>query len=416
MTTATALPLYAADGITIVGHLVDGVVTPIQQAILPAPEGDELDDLVDECCHTIENMFGSYKRLHPDLQLSDGQHSLILTDGTNKLGLTHFGHAGVRSWIVKGSLRSSDELTPVLNAFMSDMVKKVRLRKVEPDWKFDNDALIIISSRFGLQAPRTFAELAAKREADRVARERRNVEQAEADRVAREKYLASPEGQADRRRDTDKTFRQEIVETVLTAIVGEFTPIHLAKDSTEAESNAANVALLEWKADYRRVEPTITAVVEATKWSADAIIGIWKELDREYMELLEVVEDHPKALAKLPALEDFCMKALVDKANESVTTQPAQLTSSSIPPVIDGVERTLMTRQQWIDETRTNGDAWFRDGNRIVVRLDDGRNVVIDDIPDALWDEYEKQCELHEETQKMLAVGVKSYESGSHAA
>jgi rubrerythrin len=402
--TTTTIPLYAADGVTIVGNLVDGVYTPIQQALPPAPEGDALDDLLDECCHTIEGFFGSYKRLHPDLQLNEGQHSLILTDGTNKLGLTHFGHEGVRSWIVRGTLRNVNELTPVLNAFMSDMTRKVRLRKISPDWRLDNDGLIILSSCFGLQAPRTFAELAAKREADRAARERRNAERAEADRQRREQYLASPEGQAAARRDADRQLRLGIVETVLKAIVGEFEPIHLSKDSTEAESNAANVALLDWRAENRRVEPTIAAVAKATKWSAEAIITIWKELDREYLELVEVLEGIPQALDRLPTLEDFCMQALVKKANESISvdTKPVPWTPSSAPPVIEGVERTLMTRQQWYDETRANGDAWFRDGVRVVTRLDDKHDFVIDVVPDALWDAYESQCRLHEDTQKML--------------
>jgi len=98
------------------------------------------------------------------------------------------------------------------------------------------------------------------------------------------------------------------------------------------------------------------------------------------------------------------MQALVKKANESISvdTKPVPWTPSSAPPVIEGVERTLMTRQQWYDETRANGDAWFRDGVRVVTRLDDKHDFVIDVVPDALWDAYESQCRLHEDTQKML--------------
>jgi hypothetical protein len=384
----------------LLGTQTDGVLTELP----PVPTGDELDELLDACCHTIENMFGSYKRLHSDLQLSDGQHSLILTDGRNKLDMA-FGHDGVRSWITRGTLRSVNDLTPVLNSFLSDMTKKVRLRKVQPDWKFDNASLIIISSRFGLQAPRTFAELAAKREADDTDRERRRIERAETDRVAREKYLASPEGREATRRSIDEELRRGIVETVLTAIVGEFDSIHLSKEATDAELNAARGRLLDWKAEHRRVEPKITEVVKATKWTAQAIIDIWREQERGYADLLDTVEDNPKALARLPEAEDYCMKALVDKANESITddTQPVPWTPSEIPPVIDGVNRTLMTRQQWYDESRTNEDKWFRLDNRIVTYLDDNRNFVIDDVPETLWEAYDIQCRVHDAHQSMLA-------------
>jgi hypothetical protein len=379
------------------GWKTDGVF----KALPPAPTGDSLDEILDECCRTIENLFGAFKRLHGELQLSDGQHSLILTDGVTGIGLSR-GHEGVRSWITSGSLRSSDELSPVLNAFMSDMAKKVRLRKVEPDWKFDNDALIILGSRFGLQTPRTFAELAAKRQADAIAREQRKADEAEVARVTREEYLTSPEGKAETRRNADQQLRREILEEVLTAIVGEFDPIHLGKDSTDAEVNAARAKLLGWKQDISRLESTLTSVINTTKWSAEAIITIWREADQQYTELVEQFDDDPRILNRLPPLEDFCMRDLVKKANE-VTPEPVQLTPSSIPPVIDGVERTLMSRQQWLDETRTNGDAWFLDDVRTVVRMDDGQTFVIDKVPETLWDEYEAQCRVHEDFQRLAA-------------
>lgn len=164
--------------------------------VAPAPEGDALIDLIDDVCLTVENFFGSMRvagktRLHSDLRVSDGQHSTVLTDGLHRWGGSA-GHGGVRSWIVEGTLRSTDELTPALNAFLAMMTRRQRMRRVEADWTFDSWGVSWVGSKFGLPAPPSLEEI-AKRDAERVAeyegRRQRNAEDArkmKAERVTQE--------------------------------------------------------------------------------------------------------------------------------------------------------------------------------------------------------------------------------------
>ena len=136
--------------------------------VAPAPEGDALIDLIDDVCLTVENFFGSMRvagktRLHSDLRVSDGQHSTVLTDGLHRWGGSA-GHGGVRQWIVEGTLRSTDELTPALNAFLAMMTRRQRMRRVEADWTFDSWGVSWVGSKFGLPAPLSLDEI-GKRDA-----------------------------------------------------------------------------------------------------------------------------------------------------------------------------------------------------------------------------------------------------------
>lgn len=194
---------YDTDEKTLLGWWSDGVFVPLP----PAPEGTALIALVDEVCSTIENYFGKFfetgklvNRIHSDLRQVEGQHSELLMDGMQRWGVQHPDTKGVRSWIIAGSLRSHDELAPVLNEFVSDMQFKQRNRLIRADWVLDADGLAIIGAKFGLPEPPTREQRAAKaaenqaqhesqRKAANEERNRQDEWEAEAELKARKKKL-----------------------------------------------------------------------------------------------------------------------------------------------------------------------------------------------------------------------------------
>jgi hypothetical protein len=188
--------VYSQDKTIVRGYLTDGKFVQVA----PAPTGMELVRLIDECCLMIENFFGSMNpcRLHDSLRRTgiDG-HSTILTDGKYhygspvgwdyKCGTTK--HGGVRSWIEKGTLRSSDELSPVLNKFADNKKLLHRMHLIPKDWALNSDGLIEIGESFGLPSlpseeerhAEWEAERAAERERQRLADERENATAAESE-------------------------------------------------------------------------------------------------------------------------------------------------------------------------------------------------------------------------------------------
>lgn len=248
-------PLWNEDKTKIVGYYP------------PPPEGEALDMLVDECCIAIENLFTAFTtpsgqpRLHSDLRRSQGQHSKLLVDGLRywqDLGDRNItGHNGVRSWIVAGTLRSQDEVMSVMNAFHKDMMAKLRMRKVEPDWVLDNDAMIVLGSRFGLDAPKTFAELIAKRAADKAEQERKRAEAIERRRL----YELTPEYAEEQRlakinqaKYEAARWKDKLLDNVLD-VLEPYTPIKVPGQPTNEERLDASIVRERRKYIKRALRP-----------------------------------------------------------------------------------------------------------------------------------------------------------------
>jgi hypothetical protein len=385
-------PVYAEDKVTLLGYLNDGKFEPIQ-ATQPAPTGDELDELLDACCTTIENAFKAYGRLHPDLWMDDGQHSLVLTDGRNRLDMGR-GHRGVRSWIVEGTLRSADELTPVLNRFLDEQKRLVRLRKVTPEWKFDNDALIVISSRFGLQAPKSFAELKAKREAERLERDRIERQRREQEQAAREAFKQSQGGKEQARaqaiRDLKEDTIRAAVDALATRIESDPMPSNMSELSGEEQDTLTRRArgyALDNAKEYRRIERLIRPVVEASNLSADAIVSIYNKAVQDWIELEETID--PKYLPPLEkTIGNYFRKAIMKDQEPSGKLEP-----SRIPPLLDGVERTLFdSTQKTIDFLAQRSIV----GVHLFVRMQDHETFVVDVMPESLVEQYVEHVAAYE--------------------
>lgn len=373
------------------GELVDGVFVPLQAA----PTGDDLDLLLDECCVIVENTFKAFGKLDTELKMDDGQHSLVLSDGETRIGIRR-GHRGVRSWIVEGTLRSGNQLTPILNAFLSDMKTKVRLRKMSPDWKFDSDCLIVIGSRFGLDAPRTLAELQAKRAAERLERDRQQQEREAQRQAEQQAFKASEAGRQQTQRMAVKYFKEDTIRAVVDALVE-----HVASDGTkitpemteEERTTAirrANGDALEHLKECRRVEKVIRPIVESSPLSADAIVRIYNEAEDDWIEAEEWGTTVP--------LEDYINRRFarfVAAANQPATWGPVM-----IPPLMDGVERHLFESMKKYGEFFEHADL---DKKSFVARVDFGGNVVVDVVPEELEDTYNKFCATYEAREHVNA-------------
>jgi hypothetical protein len=266
-------------------------VRPITRAVAPAPTGDDLDVLLDECCVVIENMFRAFKtptggrRLHSDLTQDAGQHSMLLTDGMSRWD-TRQGHAGVRSWISEGTLRSKNELTVVLNAFYTDMTRKVRLRKISPDWQLDNDALIVLSSRFGLPAPKTFEELTVKQTADQAEREHQRQQQRAADAERERVYMASPEYAEKKRQDDLRRSKKELVEDTLLLMVP-YVTFKDKENRTKEELLEADIA----HDDRKHLKRYVEYIIEHTSFAPSTIAKFWKDTEDELADNIAALAD-----------------------------------------------------------------------------------------------------------------------------
>ena len=83
-------------------------------------------------------------------------------DGMQRWGVQHPDTKGVRSWITEGSLRSHDQLIPVINEFVTNIQFRQRNRLAKADWVFDPDGLAAMGVKFGLPEPPTQEQRAAK--------------------------------------------------------------------------------------------------------------------------------------------------------------------------------------------------------------------------------------------------------------
>ncbi|HTC49274.1 MAG TPA: hypothetical protein VK722_18275 [Candidatus Aquilonibacter sp.] len=208
----------------VIGHLVDGDFVPLQPTaptVPPAPEGEALDKLIDDCCHWIEQSVGTFKkRLAPELQPdNDGRSSLTLAEGKNRWGGSA-GHGGVKSWIVDGNIRSPEQIRKPINDFLDAMAQRVRVKRhIDPNWKLDNDAMAVLSSRFGIKdAPKTFDELYALKEGRRLGAERQQAERDAEFKRRNAEWQASPEGLAFAEKMRVDEFKREQVKIVMDAL------------------------------------------------------------------------------------------------------------------------------------------------------------------------------------------------------
>jgi hypothetical protein len=313
----------------VAGHFADD--QPV--FVTPAPTGDELDNLLDDCCGTILNVFRPIKRLQDELNHAKDQPlSELLTDGTYTWG-RESGHQGVRSWITHGTLRSRDELTPVLNWFHQEMQRRVRLKKSQPDWKFDNDAMVILSSRFGLPTPRTFDELKKFRDQQYAERETERQRQAEIQRQrdaeARQRrleYEASPEGQAELRAKAKAELNSERIEETLVLL----EPFPKVKDpehpTTREILNAESVCDTQ-----KAIRPQVETLVNRTTFTPQTLVDKWKRTEQPYKEMLDEFEDD---VTSTPA--EFAMREILDGLKIV-----AQMPPHPLEPFAEGWTRTF---------------------------------------------------------------------------
>jgi hypothetical protein len=343
---------------------------------VPAPTGSDLDNLLDTACTTIENTFRSYKtpagqkRLSPELCTSDGQHSTVLTDGmTSWSDKPNKGHAGIRSWITSGTLRSVDELPAVLNAFLSDMTKKLRLRQVSPDWQFDNDALIILSSRFGLPAPRTFEELKEKRTADDTERERQNNQRQTEEKERYQVYLASPEYAEKKRLDDIHQSKEERVRDTLLLMVP-YVTFKDPENRTRDELIEADIA----HEDREYLKKYVEYIVEHTSFAPSTIAQIWREAEDGYKETVELVEG-TKYEDELKTLEVVAVENILRTAKEHV-----EFGSCELPELQEGERRLRFTWDELMAFMGTSEYSELLDTNDLVTMLGNDGLFAIDVI------------------------------------
>jgi hypothetical protein len=145
---------YDSEG-NVLGHVVDGkpvfnqTAAPVPQAP-PVPTGDAFDELLDNCLRMMTGYLGKVlNKLAPELRSDqNGVASTAMLRGKHPIGFD-YGHGGIVSWIREGTLRSSDELSPVLREYVDMMTRRVRLQTVDASWQFDNRAMKWCSQKFG---------------------------------------------------------------------------------------------------------------------------------------------------------------------------------------------------------------------------------------------------------------------------
>jgi hypothetical protein len=378
------------------GHLgPDGQIIPVEQkaqtTVPPAPEGDELDALLDECCTWME--LSCRKRLSRELQPDgDGRSSFTLTEGRDRWGgNANYGHGGVRSWIVDGTLRDISQLRTVVNDFLDAMEARVRRKRwADPDWKLDNNAMVILGSRFGLDQPKTFEELGARRAEQEAERQRRASQQEVERKQKQDAFNASPEGLAQRRRDFLAAFKREQLDIVLNAIVPSSFSFADPEHPTEEERTKARAQGLLAARERNHLSQFIKPVVEHTNLSASAIVRIWQEAEENFMKMLEEFEEFEEFEGASGSIEDFCAKQLAHAANESLRGNPAPLTRTcGIPDVIPGVKRE--TGKTFADlrpaMTRFESQGWTSTLER------DFAGLVLTGVPPEMREKWEAHCD-----------------------
>jgi len=378
-------------------------------AIPPAPSGEDLDKLVDECAHWIETTVGTFKkRLSPDLRPdNDGRSSMALTDGKNQWG-SSVGHGGIRGWIVDGTLRDIAQLREIVNDFLDAMKQRVRIKRhLDPNWTIDNNAMAVLSSRFGIpDAPRTFDELAARQAEQRVIEERQRVERDAEFRRKQAEWQLSPEGREFERRLLVDEFKREQVNIVMNALFP-FERIEYADpdNPTDAEKVANKTKRFDnYLVECNRLkwEPRIREIVNKTDIAAHEVVRAFQTAEFEASHFADVAEREWTGDDDFDVLrfeENFIMETLKQVATASLTGNPAPLTKSCVPPVIDGVERVSGAKFADICEAMERFD---REGYVLDIRRDfDG--LVLTAVPPALRDAWEKYSREWDEQIQEIA-------------
>jgi hypothetical protein len=372
-------------------------VIPIQTtaqsvpAFLPAPTGDELDVLVHECCHTIETYFTLRKRLSPEFRPRDGVHSTELMQGQQSWASRD--HHGVRGLIENGTLRDINELSTAIRKMMTAIDYRIAMRKIEPTWQFDNDALVILGSYFGVEgAPTSREELWAQREERRLADARREAERKVEWKRQQEEYAQSPEGREFAAKMARDEFKRDQLRIVMDAL---FPLEHLDyanPDNPSAEERAANkhkrLANEEAFDERKFWEPKIRQIFQKTNLAASAVVRVYKNAEQEWCELSELLEDRIEITK-----DDWIMNTLAQVANESMEGNPAPLTKSCVPPTIDGVER--VTAAKYADLVPIV-EEYLAKGYALDMRRD-FEGLVLTGVPEALRDQWEQHCAMWNE-------------------
>ncbi len=115
-------PAYAADGVTLIGHIVEGHFEPIQTTS-PAPTGDDLDDLLLDCARAFTTFPRLQHLLDGSLKPSDGKYPAALLE---ELTL----------WIEKGNLRDKQQVNDALAQYSNYLEKLIAFGVIDPrKWK-----------------------------------------------------------------------------------------------------------------------------------------------------------------------------------------------------------------------------------------------------------------------------------------
>jgi hypothetical protein len=354
----------------IIGHTVGGKFVPL----IPVPTGEAFDDLLDESCLMIENFFRLNNRLHTDLRQSQGQHSTVLLNGMRKWGFPagrdykcgSTKHGGVRSWIEKGTLRSTDELSPVLNDFVNKRSKLQRMHKIDKDWELDSDGLKELSVSFGLPAPPPPEAIRAELDEEEKAEQGRARMREEDDRsrqaeleAKQKEFDASPEGQL-----------QKKAEVITEEIVG---PLEVIMGSSGDYDSAKRVAQQLQAEDRGRIRPAIDAIVHEAPWRSEIIVRKWRNAVHEYMDIFRDLEDLGMETQIKASEEEYCYLTLRD--------QMVFMTPTEIPELPEGSTRMTFASIKEVHADMDSNPNWEDIGIECVIRLSPERKYVIDFRP-----------------------------------
>lgn len=360
-------PVYEQD--RVVGHLVDGEFQPLP----PVPEGAAFDSLVDDVCNTIEQLFKDH--LDPDYRPCHGQHSSFLMTGHHHSLLRYsHEHGGVESWVKEGTLRSTDALAPVLNAFVAEKRRLVRMRKLAPDWQTTRYDFQVLGSKFGLPTPeeleRQSREKYARQQQEQEERRRLGEEEAERNRPQWEREYA----QRQRINSVTNALVDMLVGPVATEEEAKKIIAKMGWKTMDVQGYRAN-DMLERSRKHREVEPLVKGVVEQTTFADSEILNSWGEGKKEYLDTLKYVDDDEELFSPEVCAANFILRKFAEVG---------VLTSSEIPPLAEGAQRrTFATKAallafcpEWYGllETNTTSLTMSPDGMFIldVLPLDKG--------------------------------------------
>jgi hypothetical protein len=245
------------------GHLgPDGQIIPVEQktqtTVPPAPEGDELDELLYDCVHAFKTFDDAYGKLAPGLKPQNGAASTQLLFGRSVSG-QRLGHDGLKSFITQGTLRSEDELFGLLREYAARQNKRKAIHAIS-DWMFDNDAMKWLGRK--LKAP-VDPDPTPEEQAERCAELKAWEAKCEEDRIRHNEEIRQQ--QEEFKADEAKRLRQQHIKKLLGYIVEK---IFTTEDLSFVGENLPD----EWYPvrDKRRVfkhfnEGLVTAMIDEGK-------------------------------------------------------------------------------------------------------------------------------------------------------